>query len=350
MAELQELLDANTCVPQHFHDRPDPEGMLLLDAQVAVFAGGIVGPDPVDPGPPDEDRPLPDEGLSRLRVPRRVEQLLGVLAVPVEGVDQCGERGQPLTGAGVHAGLALTGDLPQDSLLGADRAGRHPRRPAARLFDRPMGQVQVEGPHRGQTLAVAQPHDDNLGADTGLGPHLSGCGLQALLPPADDVGGQVQTADAGMVPFDVGPEAVAQQVGQRFQAVVVQRGLPLFEVVDQQVPHRAAGQVVTIDHLLGGALAGRAQLPQHRRRLRAEDPRLVQGPIEQGGAIADPAVHGGLGVEQLNHVPDGDLADGAALGRHDHRAAVQHPGPDPFSHIGFRSVCACSRANPSGSR
>ena len=48
----------------------------------------------------------------------------------------------------------------------------------------------------------------------------------------------------------------AEAAGQRFQAAVVQRGLPLPQVVHQQVADRPAGQVVTVDQLLR-ACAGR---------------------------------------------------------------------------------------------
>jgi len=129
-----------------------------------------------------------------------------------------------------------------------------------------------------------------------------------------------------MVGFEVGPEQAGQDAEERVEAVVVQGRLALLQVIRQQVTDRAAGEVVAVDHLLGRELAGRAQMTERRRRLVAEDPDLAQRLIEQRGAIADPAVGGGLGVEQFRDVPDGDLGDGAAPGGHDQRAAVQHPG------------------------
>jgi len=56
------------------------------------------------------------------------------------------------------------------------------------------------------------------------------------------------------------------------QAAVVHRRLAFSQVVDEQVADGPAGELVTVDHFLGRALAGGAQLPQPGRRCRAEDP------------------------------------------------------------------------------
>ena len=67
--------------------------------------------------------------------------------------------------------------------------------------------------------------------------------------------GQVQAADAGVMALEVLPEPAGQGRGKLPQAAVIQRGLPLLQVVHQQVADWPAGQVVTVDQLTGRALA-----------------------------------------------------------------------------------------------
>ncbi len=71
--------------------------------------------------------------------------------------------------------------------------------PPAGVIDGPLGQVEVEGPHRGQELAVADP----LGVDHGLAAGRGGDGLllgpHALFPGVGDLGAQVQAVDTGMM-------------------------------------------------------------------------------------------------------------------------------------------------------
>ncbi len=93
----------------------------------------------------------------------------------------------------------------------------------------------------------------------------------------------MQPGDARVVALQVLPEAPAQEVGQVLQACVVQRGLTLPQVVDQQVADRAALEVIAVDELFWGELAGGAEFPQPGWRLDAEDPHLVQHPVEHRG-------------------------------------------------------------------
>src|SRR6266498_5893683 len=138
------------------------------------------------------------------------------------GAYQGGQNGQPLPGAGVHAGLAAPlGFAPADFLV-ADGAGRDPLGPAGRVLDCPVSQVQVDGPHWGEALAVAEPLGGRRRLLPGRGGDGGCLGLQPLFPGAGHVGGQVQAVDAGMVMFDVGPEHPGQVVGQGFQAGVVE--------------------------------------------------------------------------------------------------------------------------------
>ncbi len=64
VAELEEFFDPDAGGAQHLHDRPDPEGKLLFQGQVAALPGGVGCPDAVNPASADEDRPRRHEGLS----------------------------------------------------------------------------------------------------------------------------------------------------------------------------------------------------------------------------------------------------------------------------------------------
>jgi hypothetical protein len=165
-------------------------------------------------------------------------------------------------------------------------------------------------------------------------------GAQSLLPRGGDLGCQVEALDAGMVAFEVFPEHVPQVRGEASQAAVVQRRCAFAQVVHQQVTNRPAGEVEPVDELGGGALTGAAQLLQPWRRVRPQDSRLVQRPIERDAVGHRAAVGRGLGVEQLQDIPDGDLGDHAAVGGEDDRGTVQRvPSrrggqvPVPIAHL-----------------
>ena len=221
---------------------------------------------------------------------------------------------------------------PVDLLL-ADRAGRNPRAPATRVLHGPVGQVQVERPHRGQALPVVDPRHLEPGLLPGPARGRLRRGPQPPLPALGHLGGQRQAVDARVVRLDVGPEPHPQVVGQRVHAGVVQRGLTLPQVVHQQVTDRAADQPVAVDQLLGGPLPAGAQLPQRPGRLLAQDAELAQGPVEQRAAGRRvgprPVV---LGGEQLHDVPDGDVGERAALRRDDQGASVERLVPGHARH------------------
>ena len=235
--------------------------------------------------------------------------------LPGGGADQDGQDREPLAGAGVHPRLAVPRDLALDGFRAADGAGCRPASPPGGVISGPLGQVKVEGAHRGQELAVADP----LGIDHCLA-RCGGDGLlldpHALLPPVGDVGGQAQAVDTGMVGFQVSPEH-AQAAGQLLQAAVVHRWLAFPQVIDEQVTDGLAGKLVTVDHLLRGALARGAQLAQPRGRCRAEDPHLAQQPVAGGIIGPGRALHPGLGVQQLQDIADPDIGQLAAPGGQD---------------------------------
>ena len=257
--------------------------------------------------------------------------------------DQHRQDREPFAGPGVHPRFAVPGDLALDGLGGADGAGRGPACPPAGVFDRPLGQVEVEGPDRGQELTVADP----LGFDHGHAAAGQGDGLRLgphpLLPRAGDLGAQVQAVDAGVVGFQVGPEH-AQPVGQLFQAGVIDRGLAFFEIVDQQVTDGLAGQVVPVDHLLRGALACGAQFAQPHRCGRAEVSQLVQQPVAGSSIGPGGAAHVSLGVQQLQHVAGLDAGQCPAFGGQDHRGPAQRVSAGGLRH----AACVVAQSGKPG--
>ena len=160
---------------------------------------------------------------------------------------------------------------------------------------------------------------------------------------------QVQAADAGVVAFQVFPEPAGQGRGKLSQAAVIQCGLPLLQVVHQQVTDWPAGQVVTVDQLTGSALARSCQLPQHRRCRGLEDPHPVEHPVEPRSVRHRLSMRAGLGVQQLDDVAHGDLPEQAALGADDDGAAVQTCARAWAETCGSRSHSSRSRVNPSAS-
>ena len=81
--------------------------------------------------------------------------------------------GQALTGPGVDAGFALADELAPAHLGLANRARRHPRPPAGRVFERPFGQVEVEGPDGGEDIQVT----------VAFSPLARGLGMTGLFRP-----------------------------------------------------------------------------------------------------------------------------------------------------------------------
>ena len=128
-----------------------------------------------------------------------------------------------------------------------------------------------------------------------------------------------------MVGFQVRPEH-AQLAGQPFQAAVIYPGLAFPQVVDQQVADGPAGEVVPVDHLLGGPLARGAQFPQPARCCGAEGSQLAQQPVAGRRPGAGGAEDVSLGVEQFQEVADHDVGEHPALGGHDHRGPAQRAG------------------------
>ena len=152
-------------------------------------------------------------------------------------------------------------DLALDGVGGADGAGVL-RRPPAGVLNGPLGQIEVEGTDR------CQARWQSACLITVLVPSamVTVFGLVRIppLPRVGDLGGQLQAVDAGVVGLQVGPEQLAEPVGELLQRGEIQGGLAFFEVVDQQVADRPAGQAVPVDHLFGGGLPAAGEFPQPR--------------------------------------------------------------------------------------
>jgi len=230
VAELEELFDADAGGSQHLHNGPGPEREVFFQADVTALAGDrVVHPDLARRGVRDDGAHEPlsagGEGLAGAGLAGDVEQHVGRGASLLEAAEQYRKHRQPFPGPGVHPGLELPfGLLPIDLLL-TDRAWCDPAGPAGGVFDGPVGQVEVEGPHRGQALPVADPWGGDLRRPAVLAFDHRGLGLQTLLPGVGDLAGQTQRVDAGMVAFHVLPEPLAEVVRERAEAGVVQRRL-----------------------------------------------------------------------------------------------------------------------------
>src|SRR5207344_2496649 len=128
-----------------------PERVFFLTAQLAVGAGSrVAGPAvarvTVRPGGPDQCLPGGGEFLAGSGLAGCGQQRPGVVMGSGGTAGQDWQDREPLTGAGVHPGLATTGELASLQVFWPDGARGHPRTPPGRVVQRPLGQVEVEGP------------------------------------------------------------------------------------------------------------------------------------------------------------------------------------------------------------
>ena len=111
MGDLQQFLDPDAGGSQDLDGGPRPEREVFLHRQVPAFpAGRVVDPDLVaaaggeraGEGLTGDDEAFPGPGSAG-----RVQERVGGLASLLDAAHQDRQHGQPLAGAGVHAGLAL---------------------------------------------------------------------------------------------------------------------------------------------------------------------------------------------------------------------------------------------------
>src|SRR5207244_9262774 len=143
-----------------FHRGPGPERVVLLVAEVAALAVcRIVGPDLSGGLGGRAGQCLASDGerLAGRGLAGGPQEFGGVLAPLVDGAHQDRKDRKPFPGARVHACFAVALELALSDLLLADRAWSCPLGPPAGVLDRPLGQIEVEGPQRRQALPVADP-------------------------------------------------------------------------------------------------------------------------------------------------------------------------------------------------
>lgn len=124
-----------------------------------------------------------------------------------------------------------------------------------------------------------------------------------------------------MVGLQIGPEQLAEQVGEALQRGEVHRRLAFAQVVDQHVAHRATGDLVAVDQLLAGRLPAAGEHLDRGRRVGAQDAVVAQQLIEQravGMHLAGGA-HARGNLQELHAVTDPDRGDRPALGGQDDR-------------------------------
>ena len=91
-------------------------------------------------------------------------------------------------------------------------------------------------------------------------------------------------------------------------------GLPLPQIVDEQVADRPALDAVAVDQLLDRQLpAGQAERADAVRRVAGEDTQGAQPQVEVDLLLPAAGVDPPHRLDQLDAVADGDVGDGAAL-------------------------------------
>jgi hypothetical protein len=177
-----------------------------------------------------------------------------------------------------------------------------------------LGDVEVEGAHPQQFVGGVQSGTGELDASPVRGGDGARLGRQVLLPLAGDLRWEADGVDVRRQGFDLGPEQSGQGAAGRVEAGVVQRGLPLAQIVHDQVAHRRAAQPVAVHQLLDAQLpTGEPEGADGGRRVGREDAQCPQPQVEVDLLLPAAGLHPPLGVDQLDAVADGDLVDAPAL-------------------------------------
>lgn len=317
MGDLEHLFDPDAGVAEHLDARPGPERAVGFEGEFPPGPGpvGVGGVDDAGPSGPAECRvggqggaaqgdPVGGERRAGSGAGRGGEQGGGVVAAGASSVDELRQERGEFAGALVHPRSATFGHLGEPGhIAGVDRGRRGPRSPASRVFQRPVGQVGVEGADR---------HQDVVAVDTFLAEPVVAIAdmLEALFPAVGHLVGQVQGIDAGVVEFQVPPEQQHQFRGEPADRVVVQTRGPVVEVVDEQVAHRPAGDVIAVDHFLDAELAPAACRVDRRLAVGAQNAFLAQEGVPVGVL---PEVVAGLGAVGLDTIADADLVEQSAV-------------------------------------
>ncbi|WP_329073647.1 hypothetical protein [Streptomyces niveus] len=282
VAEFQHLLDAGAGVAQDLHCGPGPERPVLGGVEVEQNPVPVAGRGAGGIHRADEHRVVDGEGGARRHGKKGLQALQSVAVVVGGGLRERLQGREAFAGPLIHAGLDPLDALAVRGLGFPDRTRRRPRPPPGRLFHRPPGDVEVEGAHRDEQQGPVGAFDHRLldGAVGELPP--PDAGPEALLPRGGDAGRQVEGVDAGVVPFQVGPEVAGQGTGEVVQRAVVQSWPALFEVVDQQLADRRAGHTVPVDELLAAQLTGDAvEVAEGDRGVGGQVSQLPQPRVEE---------------------------------------------------------------------
>ena len=352
VGQLGEFLDADPGVAQDLDRGPGPERAVLFAGQVAALAGaGVLGPDPAGwaSGFMAGRRsvcPAGGEQLRRARWPAAALQPPAAACGRRRPRRTGGQHRQPFAGPLVHPGLAVGASFLAGQVLGADRARRGPRSPPGRVLHRPLGDVEVEGAHRGQLVQAR-----------------AGARVTSLIsPPAGAAGVLIMTRCF---------QAAATSAGRCSESMPgwwssrSRQNSPPSRRRDSAgwCGRRRAGvragrppagrgpagrRCRTVDQLRRAELAAGAEQPASSTARFAEHAQRVQQLVEvrAGGlAVAQSASRGDL--QQFQAVPDGDVGDRAALGRQDGRDPAQRqPRRRAVDAVAWH--IAASSANPAG--
>jgi hypothetical protein len=257
--EFEQFLDPNSGMAEYLDDRPRPERFVLAMRDVDA----LTGCDDLDP---HQGRSAAAHGAEFIDTQRQTpipDPVMGELCVGFDSLSRRKQPGlhgkiglgriyephqvwQPITDALMHPGphpplvfhVALGVTAPH-------RTRHRPGRPR-RVLERPLRDIEVEGPHRDEDVQRGEPlADSSVSLDHGS---------NSLPPGFGDVLGQVQRVDAGMVRFQVRPER-GEDTGVCGEGAVVQRRAPLVHVAHDHVADWLAEQVVAIDDLTRRQLA-----------------------------------------------------------------------------------------------
>ncbi|MFE1929822.1 hypothetical protein ACFW95_05500 [Streptomyces sp. NPDC059474] len=327
MGQFGEFFGSDAGVPQGLDDGPGPEGVVLDDALVDAPPGAADFLDVdvrrtvveaaahlVDRG--QHPQVVPSgmlEDLVERGAPGRVQQRGGFTAYSFRGLDEDRQVRQPFPNPLVHPRGGLLDHLVvAGAVAPGDRAGDGPLGPE-QLLVCPFLDVKVE--------AADAHHHVDAGASFADLTALVGVGHQALLPAVDDVVGDPEGVNAGVVGFDVRPEDAGQFAYQSTEGAVVDAGPAFFEVAHQHVADLSGLDVVGVDQFGGRPLSVPERVLERVLGLEDADP-AQQVPGAVGADVCFPARAPVAGAE-VEDVLRGELVEVTASVQDDRRDQAQ---------------------------
>src|SRR6266851_6007927 len=285
MGELGQFLDADAAVAQYSYCRPGPERLVFFAGEVAAPAiAGVLGPYAGGPGAgsdrPPEGLPARGEHFTRSGGTGGGEPAGGSFSLFVHRGDKVGKDGHAFAGPLIHARFTAGRFFAVRDLPGPDRAGHRPRSPPGRVVSSPLGDVEVEGPDRGQAVRGALPRAADFDEATIGLPAAGYLGEDPLLPRRRDRGGKAERVQAGMMKLQVPPEQAAEGIGEAHQRDMVDTDLAFPQVVSEKIVYRPVLDAAPADQLLRSELAVARQRAHGRRGGVTEHSGRVQELVE----------------------------------------------------------------------